>query len=489
MHIIHIATEFAPYAKVGGLGDVVQGLAAEQANLGHSVEVILPKYSWINKDLLPDLELTTPSFFSWEDSNKANALYSTSIGKTKLHFIEPVDNKYFDRTRIYGYPDDIQRLAYFSRASLDYLLLKKTPVDILHIHDWHSSLVAPLYKEIFAQKGLLVKGILLTLHNLSYQGICDPKLLLPIGFRKNSPYLKKMKQSFFSSSVNILKGGIDFSDKVIAVSPTYAKEIFSKQDSCGLQKTLEKNHSKISGILNGIETEYWNPLLDPHLSQNYSSKDPLTQIISAKSHNKNTLQQKLALSQNPRPLVSCITRLVPQKGPELIKSALARTLELGGQFVLLGSSQDPATELEFRLLAKEYADNPHVACILEYDEPLSHLIYAASDFIVIPSRFEPCGLTQMISLNYGTLPIARKVGGLADTVHDCDDENIPQNKRNGYTFQTYSDEALFSALDRALNDWCTDKEKIHKLMKIGMKENFSWKHSAEVYISQYKELL
>lgn len=489
MHIVHIATEFAPFAKVGGLGDVVQGLSAEQANLGHTVEVFLPQYPWITNKQLSTLNPSSTFFSTWETNKQKNQIYSADIGKAKINLIKPLNISFFDREEIYGYPDDASRFAYFSRACLDYLLEKNSPIDIIQIHDWHAALVAPLYQEIFAKKGLITRAILLTIHNLSYQGICDPKSVYPAGLTEESPSVKMMKQSYFDSHINLLKGGILYADRVITVSPTYAKEIFTDEESRGLKTTLEENKNKIVGILNGVDLNYWNPLTDSHLVQNYSKKDSILQILDAKEVNKRTLQKKFGLSLSKKPLLSSISRLVWQKGPELIKNALERTLEKGGQFILLGSCQEAKLDVDFHELAKSYRDNPDVAIILKYDEPLSHLVYAASDFTVVPSRFEPCGLTQMLALIYGTLPIVRKVGGLADTVRDADDETIPSEKKNGYTFADYSSHALFGALDRAIEDWFSKKEKIRHLIQNGMKEDFSWTHSAKNYLTLEKDLL
>jgi starch synthase len=489
LKIIHITAEIAPIAKVGGLGDVVGGLSLALTKENIKVEVILPKYKNINSKYLKNLKIINKNFKIFEKGRwQKNTIYSANFKGIKIFLIEDQKN-YFNRKKIYSYKDDIARFLYFNKAALEFLKQRKSKIDILHLHDWHVCLIAPLYKKIYSKQNLKAKAIVLSIHNFKYQGLCKPKDLKKLGFNGNYFLKKEMLQDpKRPRTLNLLKGGLIYSDKIFPVSENYAKEILTKKHSCHLYPIVKNNRKKIKGITNGIDEHYWNPKTDIYIKYKYSANS-FEKILKAKKQNKIFLQNLLNLKQKNVPLICSIGRLVEQKGPKLIKHAIMHSLEKNAQFILLGSPFDKKTKKSFNSLKKSLKTNKNVSINFGFNEKLSHQIYAAADFIIIPSLFEPCGLTQMISLRYGGMPIVRKTGGLADTVFDIDDKSIPEKKKNGFTFKEFSIRGVNFALDRAINFWHKNNEKFNFLISKNMKNDFSWKTAAKKYIKEYKKLL
>lgn len=474
MRIIHIATEIAPLAKVGGLGDVVGGLSKAQAEKGHKVQVILPAYEFLFNQPI-HLDCT----FEAENNTKIS-VFSFMYHHCSLSFIHPHSKKkFFSRKKIYGYTDDAERFLFFSKYAFDYLLFKREKIDVLHLHDWHTSMIAFFAKK--KKKTSKIKKVILTLHNPRYQGSCNFKKLTSMGLEKNK-YLQKPLLKNGSNFLNLLKVGLYYSDNITTVSPTYGKELFLKSFSVNLFPLIKKRRNKIQGILNGIDTNIWNPQSDPHIIKNYSSKERAKNILLAKKKNKIEVQKKLKMEKSSSFLVASIGRLAKQKGPDLIAAALEYTLEKKGQFILLGTPETKKIEHDFKQLQKKYIKNPNVAFLFTFDEKLSRLIYSAADFMVIPSRYEPCGLTQMISFCYGTIPIARKTGGLADTV--IEKEN--KKKQTGFTFTSFSQKDLFKALERAFFIYNNEPKKHRTLIKRIMNLDVSWNHSMKEYLKIYR---
>ncbi len=484
MRIVHIAAEFAPIAKAGGLGEVIVGLARELGRAGEEVQIIIPKYDFIDTSKLPNIRLETPDF---KCLGCTNAMWTATVEGCHIHMLEARHPAgYFHRGKIYGFEDDISRFIYFSRAALEYLRIKKTAVDILHLHDWHSSLCAPLVKEFF--KDLKVKGIVLSLHNTEYQGKCATADLDAIGLR-GSEYLTKEKlqdnNPKYPQTINLLKGGIVYSDAVVPVSPTYAEEILTPEYGFNLDPTLRKYKSKITGILNGIDQTLWNPSHDSHLAAQYG----IESVQKGKQANKEALIKKFKLDGSKRPWIGAVTRIVPQKGPELLEEALKKAIKLGGNFILLGSSPMPKIQDHFKKLKEQYQNESQVFLQYEYNEALAHLIYAALDLVVVPSHFEPCGLTQIIGMRYGAVPIVRATGGLKDTVFDCENPKIPVEKRNGFTFKEPTKESLDATLERAFQLFKKEPATFQSLIRRGMESDFSWKKPAQDYLKVYRKLL
>ncbi|XP_054777197.1 probable starch synthase 4, chloroplastic/amyloplastic isoform X2 [Prosopis cineraria] len=484
LYVIQIAVEMAPVAKVGGLGDVVCGLSKALQKKGHLVEIVLPKYDCMQYEQIRELRVLDVEIESYFDGQLfKNKIWVGTIEGLPVYFIEPHHpDKLFWRGTFYGEHDDFKRFSFFSRAALEFVLRAGKKPDIIHCHDWQTAFVAPLYWDLYAPKGLNSARICFTCHNFEYQGAAPASELASCGLdvdNLNRP--DRMRDNSAPDRVNAVKGGVVFSNIVTTVSPTYAQEVRTAEGGRGLHSTLNFHSKKFVGILNGIDTDAWNPATDTFLDVQYNAND-----LQGKAENKEAIRRKLGLSSADarRPLVGCITRLVPQKGVHLIRHAIYRTLELRGQFLLLGSSPVPHIQREFEGIANQFRNHDQIQLILKYDESLSHAIYAASDMFIIPSIFEPCGLTQMISMRYGAIPIARKTGGLNDSVFDVDDDTIPSQFRNGFTFLNADEQGLNGALERAFNLYRNNPESWQKLVRKDMNIDFSWDSSA----AQYEEL-
>ncbi len=495
MHIVQIVTELCPIAKVGGLADVIYGLSKELSKQKHKVEIILPKYDCLNYGGLKNLKVEFRELWSYEGTHQYNnTIWSAEIDGLKVLLVEPHHPQYyFSRGIIYGCHDDIDRFVYFSRTAIEFLFKSGRQPDAVHVHDWPTALVPVLYKEMYKPLGFKTGGTVLTIHNMEHQGRCQPFNLTRAGLRGDS-YLEpdKMQDPYSSSHINLLKGGIEYADKITTVSPNYEKEIQTPEGGFGLEEALIKNRKKLKGILNGIDEDFWNPEKDPHLVHKYSTysidKHKLPKLLDAKKENKRQLRTHFGLKETDAPLIGSVTRLVPQKSPELIKYALYRTVEKGSQFILLGTSPILSVQKEFEALQEEFKNNENVSVLLDIDEALAHQIFAASDLVVIPSLFEPCGLTQLIALRYAAIPIVRLTGGLADTVFDIDTSSKPAEMRNGFTFDFPDRKGIDWALTRALDCFKRDKQKWQSLLVNGTRQDFSWKHSAQDYLSLYHQL-
>lgn len=472
MKIVHIASELAPFAKIGGLGDVLHGLCRALLAKKHQVEVILPKYDVLNLEHVKDLEIIDNRFdVPFGNGSFENTVWRCIVDSIPVILIEPHHPlSLFNRETIYGCQDDPFRFAYFSCAALEFLVKTSRSPDIIHAHDWHTALAAPLIKSNYQAKGLH-SPCLFTIHNLAYQGHCGKDVVEETGLKKE--IIEKLQDS--PHCYNLLKGGILFADHVTTVSPNYAREILETPLGGALTPLLQRRKHAFSGILNGIDFDYWNPKTDRFLPSRYSSKD----VIEGKARLKTYLQEHLSLTNEHAPLVCAITRLVPQKGPDLIKAGLLRTLENGGQFVLLGSAHDEKTQTAFYNLKRAFAGSRHVHLELNYNEELAHLIFAASDLFLMPSLFEPCGLTQLIAMRYGTVPLVRKTGGLSDTVFE---------EQNGFLFEPPTEEAIGQTVDRALAVW-QKPGAWKRLIEKGISGDYSWEKPSEAYLTLYKSLL
>lgn len=498
MHIVHIASELAPVAKVGGLGDVLLGLSRELSWKGHDVDIIIPKYDCMDSSQVRDFAVDTQELKSYYDGKwHSNTVWIGWVENLKVYFIESHHPKYFfNRGCFYGCEDDVERFMYFSRSCLDFLVKQNLNPDIIHVHDWQTSAIAPLYHTVFKPQSFITKSkVVMTIHNIEYQGKCAPFNLDWIGLNgKKLALPESMQDPIYPEAVNLLKGAIIYADFVTTVSPNYSWEVKTPEGGRGLDQTIIKYQSKFAGILNGIDYTYWNPEMDKYLPAHFSPRE-----IPASKQDRNTLDKKafikkllrnrLFLEETHRPLVGCIARLVPQKGIEMIKHVINTISDKNGQFVLLGSSPIPQVQQEFHELKHKFDDHPNVHLILQHQEELAHLIFAGSDMFIVPSLFEPCGLTQLISMKYGTIPVVRKTGGLADTVFDVDFSGLPLNETNGYSFDFPDNNGIDSALDRAIHCWYHDLERWRKLMISAMTMDFSWNKSCGEYLNIYKKLL
>jgi starch synthase len=481
-----VSPECAPVAKVGGLADVVHGLARELGVRGNHVEIILPKYDCMRYDRIFGLtksysDLWVPYHNQWVHCD----VYFGFVDGLKCFFIDPhSSHNFFNRHAYYGQHDDAERFAFFSRAALEFMLKSNKHPDIIHCHDWQTGLVPVLLYEMYQGYGMTHSRVCYTLHNVGHQGLHGENILRQVGL--NPAHLMnhdRLLDDHRHGALNIMKGGIVYSNFVTTVSPRYAFEIRHSNFGMGLQRVLNVHQQKFGGVLNGVDYNVWNPEVDHHISRRYSVAD-----MDNKYANKEALRKRLWLRHEFKPIVSFVGRLDHQKGVHLVFHAVPYCLHRGCQFVLLGSSPHGHVNDAFRRLKHQFNDHPDCHLEIGYDEDLAHLIYAGSDMMLVPSEYEPCGLTQIISLKYGTVPVVRNTGGLADTVFDADNAPKPYHERNGYVFNDYNWPGLESALNRAIGMWFHYPQYFRQLMGNGMRYDFSWNHPGQHYLNIYNHI-
>lgn len=485
MYIVQIASECAPVIKAGGLGDVVYGLSRDLEQRGHCVELILPKYSNMRYDHIWGLhdayrELWVP----WYGGAIHCSVFCGWVHGRLCFFIEPhSEDFFFDRGVYYGCDDDPIRFAFFSKAAMEFLLKSNKRPDVIHCHDWQTGLVPVMLYEMYQYHGMDRQRVLYTIHNFKHQGFAGSEILWATGLNRESYYFdyERLRDNFNPFSLNFMKGGIVYSNHVNTVSPHHAWEAMYSDAGFGLGHTLHLKSFKFSGILNGIDYGTWNPAEDSLLPHTYSLS-----TFEDKKLNKKALQEKLLLRACDKPVVAFIGRLDDQKGVHLVHHAIYHALKRGAQFVLLGSATDGKINEWFWHEKRFLNDNPDVHLELSFNEELAHLIYAGADMMVVPSKFEPCGLTQLIALRYGTIPVVRGVGGLVSTVFDWDyDPDHAPEERTGFVFYDTDNYALESAMNRAIDIYYDAPELFQQIATQGMQYDYSWKKSGEEYIKVY----
>jgi starch synthase len=471
-------------AKVGGLGDVVFGLSRELEIRGNSVEIILPKYDCLRYDQIYGLQVAYQDLWvPWYGGAVHCTVYFGFVHGRKCFFVEPhSEQNFFNRRIFYGHADDDQRFAFFCRAALEFMFQSGKHPDIIHCHDWQTGLVPVLLFELYQSLGVTHPRVCYTLHNLQHQGVTREHILRATGLNRPAHFFHpdRLQDNFNRGAINLMKGGIVYSNFITTVSPCYRGEILHSSQSYGLGHTLHVHQGKMGGILNGLDYEVWNPETDPHIPRRYG-----LETLDAKYENKAALRQRFWLRDALKPIVCYVGRLDQQKGVPLITHAIHYCLHHGCQFVLLGASPDGRIAQHFSGLKRHYNDHPDCHLELGFNEDLSRLIYAGSDMIIVPSLFEPCGLTQMIGLKYGTVPVVRATGGLADTVFDADHANKPFHERNGYTFNDFNPTGVESALHRAIGLWYSYPKYFRELMVNGMRCDYSWNHPGQHYLNVY----
>ena len=484
MYIVQIASECAPIAKAGGLGDVIYGLSRELQQRGHWVEIILPKYDNLRYDQIMGLEIVKADLWvPWGAGGVHCSVWQGYTYNRRCYFIEPHSpENFFNRGALYGFGDDVLRFAFFSKAALEFLFQTNRRPDVIHCHDWQTGLVPVMLFEIYQHIGMDRQRVCYTIHNFKHQGICGEEVLWLTGLNRPEYYFHydSLRDNFNPSALNMMKGGIVYSNFINTVSPQHAWEVRYTGQGFGLSHTLEIHQAKFGGILNGVDYDEWNPEVDSHIPARYG---PAT--LDTKYVNKDALRDRFWLRKEYKPIIAFVGRLDQQKGVPLIKHALHYALAQGAQFVLLGTSPEAGINADFWRIKQAYNDNPDCHLELGFDEELSHLIYAGADLFIVPSVFEPCGLTQMISLKYGTVPVVRAVGGLVNTVFDKDYSDKPLDERNGFVFHHSDTRAIEAALYRAIGLWYSYPEHFRALALNGMRYDFSWNwpgyHYCQVY--------
>ena len=477
MRILFATSEMAPFAQTGGLGDVCGALPKALRKLGHDVRVVLPLYRAVDASrhhLSPLLDaLPVPVAGRVE---AASVLQGWVPPDVPVYFLRC--DRYFDRDGLYGlhgvdHPDNAERFAFYSRAVLELARALDLRPEVFHCHDWQTGLLpAYLRATLKGDPFLAEAGVLFTIHNMGYQGIFPRDVLPALGLGSD---LFTPAGIEFYGKVNFLKAGLIFSDLLTTVSHRYSQEIQTPEFGGGLDGVLRARSDDVFGILNGIDVDEWNPTTDRHIAARYSAKDTAGKAIC-----KADLQRAMGLDPAPgAPLFACISRLAEQKGIDLVADALDMILDTGGQLVLLGTGEP---DLEQRFRAAGAAHLGQVAAVLGFDEILAHKIEAGADIFLMPSRYEPCGLNQMYSLQYGTIPIVRATGGLDDTVTSFRRDT---GEGNGLKFEAAAADALRLAICRA-GGLYRDPEARRRLMANAMQGDFSWDRSARAYEALYR---
>ncbi len=466
-----VSSEIVPFAKTGGLGDVVGALAKNLENLGVNVSLAMPKYKRAEiEELAKEICAKDMEIKIGEEVYKGSVWKGVAGTSINVYFID--NPSFFYREELYGvggndYPDNHKRFIFFSLLLLEFLKKKNLHFDIIHCNDWQTALIPAFIK----LRGI-ASSTLFTIHNLAYKGLFPPETILLTGFGWNyftPEYFEFHNQFCF------LKGGIKFSDIVNTVSERYALEIQNPEFGEGLDGLLRSRSDSLFGILNGVDYDVWNPTTDPYLKSKYSSRS-----LRRKRINKEDLIKECGLNIDlESPLIGMITRLADQKGLDILLPVIEDIISLGAGMVILGKGD----ELYERALKEKAKKLKGKLCVrIEFNESLAHKIEGGADMFLMPSKYEPCGLNQLYSMKYGTVPIVRAVGGLYDSVKEF---NTVRETGTGFRFEEYKAEELLKAVKRAINVF-KNKEKWERLMKNCMKEDFSWEKSAKKYIKLYE---
>ncbi len=475
MNILFVASEAVPFIKTGGLGDVAFALPKALNKMGHDCRVMIPKAFELSPELQCEEKMLYEGYvqLGW----RSQYLGISEIKHNGVHYYLIDNQHYFKRDQIYGYQDDGERFAFFSKAALEAILRIDFKPELLHINDWHTAAIPMIMRYQYADSPKLSgMKVLLSIHNLKYQGIFDPYILGEYFGLPETPFLDGSAE--FDGKVNLLKSGIVYSDLVLTVSRTYAEEILYPFYGEGLDEVLREFSYKLIGITNGIDYDQYNPMLDPYIYQPYD-----TRSLTSKVENKLAFQKEFDLKVDPDTLmVGLISRLVDMKGLDLIEHVIQELFEMNIQVVVLGKG-DTHFENVFKYYAQRFPDRMRV--FVEFNSPLAQKIYAASDVFLMPSKIEPCGLGQIISLRYGTLPIVRETGGLRDTVVAYDEHT---GEGNGFGFEHYNAHEMLFTLQHAANVY-KDKKVWHQLMKQAMDADNSWEKSSKEYVEAYKRIL
>jgi starch synthase len=487
INILFVSSEVDPFAKTGGLADVSSALPKAIKELGHEIRIMMPRYRFIGErkfklhDIIRLKDIPIPLGNQTEVGNVKSSFISDLKEKVQVYFLD--SEKFFGRDGVYqspqskkDYKDNDERFIFFCRGVLETLKRLGWQPDIIHCNDWQTGLIPAYLKTIYVSDPFYKKiKTIFTIHNMAYQGAFPQESFEKSGLPK-SVYKTEGVEAY--GNFNFLKAGLFYADTITTVSEKYAHEICSSDEfGAGLNGLLEARKKDLKGILNGIDYHIWNPLSDNYIYRKYDAKS-----IEAKVDNKKALCNKFNLVyKESTPVIGAITRLVEQKGFELVADILEDLLKSDFQYVMLASGEKDL-EKRFETIQRKHPNK--VGIFFGFDEELAHLIEAGSDMFLMPSKYEPCGLNQMYSMRYGTVPIVRATGGLDDTVEDYS----TGGKGTGFKFEKYDSKELLKAIQRALKVY-QQPEEWKKIMRNGMQKDFSWEHSAKKYINLYKDLL
>ncbi len=475
MKIVFAASEAAPFIKTGGLGDVAGALPPALSEYkGNEILLFIPYYKSIKNDATIEVERVAEfeTDLSWRKAYVGLMRLKSRRRKFQVYFID--NEYYFCRDKVYGELDDGERFAFFSKAILESLVYMKQTPDIIHCNDWQTALIPAMLHAFYNDKLGDVRTVF-TIHNIEYQGWAHPYFLgdvLGLGSGYEGTFT-------YNGSINFVKGAVLTCDALTTVSRTYAKEICYPYFAHGLSPIIEEHAFKLSGIVNGIDTVSNAPETDSALRQNYTADT----VREGKAANKAALQRDLGLPEMPdTPMIGLVSRLVGHKGLDIICAGIDEIMSADVQFVIIGTG-DSCYEEKLREAAARYPDK--ISLNLCFDKKLASKVYAASDIYLMPSKSEPCGLSQLLAMHYGAVPVVHETGGLKDTVIPF---NIETGEGLGFTFQSFTKENMLAAIFRALSVYTNDKDAWNKAIYNGMIADFTWKNSAKEYMELYEKI-
>jgi len=488
MKVVIASSEAVPFSKTGGLADVASALSKALAQSGHDVTLIVPYYSSLQTGAKGSPEIVPTGTSVDADvgpkRSTANVLRSQLSGSNVTVLLIDCP-EYFGRNGLYqedgvDYDDNCARFVFFSRAVMESIRVLKLSPDVIHANDWQTGLIPVLLDAEYRNRDDLAEtASVFTIHNMAFQGQFWHWDMLLTGL--DWDYFNWQQMEFFNH-LNLLKSGVVFAEMVTTVSPTYAKEIQTEEFGFGLHDVLSAKADSLVGVLNGVDTEIWNPEKDPALVENYSADS----VFAGKAACKTNLQKTVGLPvRDDAPLFGIISRMTDQKGFDLLEHSVGDILNSEAQLCVLGSGE-AHWEHFFENLAQMHPQQ--VAATIGFDDKLAHQIEAGADIFLMPSRFEPCGLNQMYSLLYGTVPIVRSVGGLADSVVNATEDNLANGTATGFQFSDYTHLALSEQIHRALEIY-RDAPKWQQIMSTGMRQDWSWSRSAQTYARVYERAI
>jgi len=486
LNILMVSPEAVPFAKTGGLADVAGALSKELAKLGHRVCLVIPGYDtidWATQGFKEWRRLTVPTALGPIEA----VIEQATLANSGVQVLAVRYDPFFARPGLYqeagrSYPDNLERFAFFSRAVPELIVALKQErgwvPDLLHAHDWQTALGIVYLRTLYSgQKPCQGIATIFTIHNMGYQGRFPAADYWKTGL---SPELFTPKRLEFYGQLNVLKGGLVFADYLTTVSPTYAREIQTAALGFGLEGVIQERQARMIGIVNGIDVDQWNPATDPYVPARYSATDLAGKMIC-----KDGLQREMGLPVRDVPLIGIVSRLTEQKGLDLVADVLPDLMKMDVQVTLLGTG-DPSLEARFRTLRTRTSKK--IGLRIGFDEGLAHRIEAGSDLFLMPSRYEPCGLSQLYSLRYGTVPVVRRTGGLADTVTPYSSDAVKQGQATGFLFDEPTKAALLTTVLQALRVY-GQKDEWTALILAGMGTDVSWAKSARAYVDLYRRVV